>query len=551
MNKKTKACVHNSVNRLSVAPPPVRTFRWIRMVPVTLFVWLLHPARSGATLPPIFIQEYRIKGAHQLARTEIEEAVYPYLGPGQTKDDVEKARAALEKAYHDKGLQTVSVQIPSQPWRDGVMVLQVVEAPVGRLRVQGARYYLPSQIEALAPSLAEGKVPNFNDVTRDIIALNQFADERVTPTLRPGVMPGTVDIDLNVKDTLPLHGSLELNDRYSADTTHLRLNGALSYNNLWQLGHSVGGSFQLSPEEVNQVKVFSGYYLVRIPEMNWWTVSIQGTKQDSAVSTIGDLAVAGRGEIIGVLSTFVLPGGKEFSDSLSLGLNYKHTEQAVAPGGASATQTNTSLTSYDYLPFSAMYDATWLTKSDQTEFNIGPTYSFRGVGSNPGSFESSRFRSSGNFASLHADLSDTHQLPDGFQVYGKVQGQVADLPLVSAEQFGGGGLGTARGYLEGEVFGDDAVFGAVELRSPSITEAFGYKQSEWRVYVFAEAGRLTIIEPLPEQTSEFDLADFGVGSRARLADHFNGSLDLGVPVLRMSQTGPYDLRLTFRVWAEF
>jgi hemolysin activation/secretion protein len=95
------------------------------------------------------------------------------------------------------------------------------------------------------------------------------------------------------------------------------------------------------------------------------------------------------------------------------------------------------------------------------------------------------------------------------------------------------------------------VFGAVELRSPSITEAFGYKESEWRVYVFAEAGRLTIIEPLPEQTSEFDLVDFGIGSRAHLADHFNGSVDLGVPVLRVSQTGPYDLRLTFRVWAEF
>ena len=45
----------------------------------------------------LYIQEYRIEGAHQLSRIEVEEAVCPYLGPGRTTDDVEKARAALEK----------------------------------------------------------------------------------------------------------------------------------------------------------------------------------------------------------------------------------------------------------------------------------------------------------------------------------------------------------------------------------------------------------------------------------------------------------------------
>jgi hemolysin activation/secretion protein len=514
-------------------------------------VCFIYSRQSEASPQRIFIQEYLVKGAHLLAKTEIEEAVYPYLGPGRTKEDVEKARAALEKAYQDKGYQTVSVQIPAQPWRDGSIVLEVKETPVGRLQVHGARYFLPSQIKAMAPSVAEGKVINFNEVNQDILALNQYADERVTPALRPGVMPGTVDIDLEVKDTLPLHGSLELNNRYSPNTSELRLDGSLSYNNLWQWGHSIGGSFELSPEDVNQVKVFSGYYLARIPSVSWWSLSVQGTKQDSAVSTIGDLAVAGRGETVGILSTFVLPGGSEFSDTLSLGVNYKHSGQAVAPGGASASQTNTTQTSYYYFPFVASYSATWATKTDQVEFNISPTCSFRGLGSSSNSFAQSRVGSAGNFVTLRGDLSDTHELPGRLQLYGKMQGQIADHSLVSTEQFGGGGLGTARGYLEGQEFGDNAMFGAAELRSPSLPEAFGYKESEWRVYVFGEAGELSIYGALPEQTPRFDLADCGVGSRARLADHFNGSLDLGIPLLRVGETRPYDLRLTFRVWGEF
>ncbi len=153
---------------------------------------------QGQAERQIYIQEYRVEGTHKLSELEVEEAVYPYLGPGRTTEDVEQARASLEKAYQDKGYQTVSVQIPPQQVRNGVVVLQVIEGKVGRLRIHGSRYFSLEQIRKQAPSMAEGTVPNFNDVTRDIVALNQLPDRRITPSLRAGVEPGTVDIDLNV-----------------------------------------------------------------------------------------------------------------------------------------------------------------------------------------------------------------------------------------------------------------------------------------------------------------------------------------------------------------
>ena len=122
-----------------------------------------------------------------------------------------------------------------------------MEGKVGRLRVNGARWFLPSRIKSEVPSVAEGSVPNLNQVGKEIVAVNRLADRRVTPELRPGIEPGTVDIDLNVEDKLPLHGSIELNNRYSADTTALRLNGALSYGNLFQKGHTAGAQFPDRP----------------------------------------------------------------------------------------------------------------------------------------------------------------------------------------------------------------------------------------------------------------------------------------------------------------
>jgi hemolysin activation/secretion protein len=176
-----------------------------------------------------YIRQYKVEGAKKLTRLEIEEAVYPYLGPGRTPDDVEQARQSLEKAHHQKGYQTVSVSIPQQDPRRGIIRLEVSQGAVARLRVKGSRWFLPSEIEKALPSVAEGTTPNLNQFTKEIIAVNRLADRRVTPELRPGMEPGSVDIDLTVEDKLPLHGSIELNNRYSADTTELRVNGALTW----------------------------------------------------------------------------------------------------------------------------------------------------------------------------------------------------------------------------------------------------------------------------------------------------------------------------------
>jgi hemolysin activation/secretion protein len=178
------------------------------------------------------IDEYRVEGADSLPQIEIEAAVYPFLGPHKSAKDVESARAAVEKAYHDKGLQTVSVAVPQQDAQRGFVVLKVTENRVGRLRVKGSRYFDLANIKNNAPSLKEGTLPDFQAVTKDIVSLNRWSDRRITPALRAGVTPGTVDVDLNVEDTFPLHGSAELNNRQSPSTTPLRSSISLRYDDL-------------------------------------------------------------------------------------------------------------------------------------------------------------------------------------------------------------------------------------------------------------------------------------------------------------------------------
>jgi hemolysin activation/secretion protein len=152
-------------------------------------------------------------------------------------------------------------------------------------------------------------------------------------------------------------------------------------------------------------------------------------------------------------------------------------------------------------------------------------------------------------------LAHTHDLWAGTQIYGKIQGQLSSQPLINGEQIAGGGLGTVRGYLEATALGDNGIFGTVEFRSPSLIGKAGKagtpSPTEWRFHAFADGGLLDMYDPLPSQQSRFNFASVGVGTRIKVLNHYNGSLDAALPVIDQTDTLEGDIRVTFRGWADF
>jgi hemolysin activation/secretion protein len=516
------------------------------------------PAAAASSPQARFdVDEYRVEGADALPQIEVEEAVYPYLGPNRTLDDVEKARAALEKAYHDKGYQTVGVSIPQQNAQRGFIVLKVAENRVGRLRVKGSRYFDLDNIKRKASSLQEGKLPNFREVTNDIVALNQWPDRRVTPALRAGVAPGTVDVDLNVEDTRPLHGSLEINNRQSPSTTPLRFNASVRYDNLWQLGHSASFSYQVAPQRREDAEVFSGSYLTRT-HFDWLNVLVYGLKSNSSVATVGGANVVGPGEVVGARSVITLPNRGALFHTISLGADYKNFGQTLSLGQDSFSSP------VRYVPLVASYGATWQAEGRLTQLNATLTGGLRGIGSGPDEFDAKRFKATGSFFSLRGDISHQHDLPNGWQAYVKAQGQIADQPLVSSEQFSLGGLDTIRGYLESEALGDFGGAVTLELRTPNLAPYFEQTLSstsgepvkfnvfnDWRFFAFVDAGQVRIKSPLAEQEQKFDLASYGIGTRFKILQYLNGMVLLGIPTISQQVTIAHDPQVKFRVWGEF
>jgi hemolysin activation/secretion protein len=511
---------------------------------------------TASDLPPpsFHIREYRVIGSRHLPRDQVDYAVYAYLGPERTAEDVELARASLEQRYHRAGYQTVVVEVPPQDPTSGVIVLSVQEMPVGRLTVRGSKYHDIERIKRLAPSLAEGAIPNFRDVEKDVIRLNRRADLRVTPEFKPGAMPGSVDVELVVEDSFPLHGSVELNNRYSANTTPLRLDASLRYDNLWQFGHTIGAAFQVAPQDADDALVYSGYYLAPVPRVEWLSLMAQAIRQNSDVSTLGGSASTGNGEIYGGRLIAELPTRHTgMFHNLTFGMDYKNFEQSLSVNNVVIDSSPVT-----YYPFLLSYNGFWMGKDYRFQFDGSFNWHFRGTGSGEVEFDNRRYSANGNYFYFRGLASYEHDLWQDFQVKALLQGQATDNALVDSEQFSVGGLTTVRGYLESQAVGDSAIAGTLEVRSPSLLRWWiKNDRHEVRLLGFLDAGSVYINDPLPEQTTNFNLLSVGCGALATFMDWLNSAVYVGVPQISQGSTEADSYRpagspmLVFRVWAEF
>ncbi len=494
------------------------------------------------------LNEIRVEGSTLLPADAVEEVVYPFLGPNRQASDVEAARRALEDAYQKAGYATVSVSVPRQnvAASEGVIRMDVTERVVGRLRVKGSRYFVPDAVRAGAPSLAPGKVPHMPDVTRDLVGLNQLPDRTVEPQLRPGRVPGTVDVDLNVTDTFPLHGSVELNNRYNADTHALRLNSSLSYNNFFQRGDSGTIAYSVAPEDVQDAEITSASYLFHIPASRL-SLLVSYLHSNSNVTALGTTNVAGRGTTAGFRLLVPLGATGSFSHSFSVGWDYKKYYELDT-----FTTTN-QLTSapITYYPLSATYAANWSGRRSTTDATVGVVLGLGSIGSNTAEFENKRLYAPRNFAVLKAGVSREEDLDHDIQLWGNVQGQLSNEPLVSSEQFGLGGADSVRGYLESETLGDYGTYVQTELRSPSIARYIRGPLHSWRFHLFADAGYVGLQRAQLGQLSGQGLTSAGIGTRLNLWGYFNAALQDAQTFNHGPNTHSGTNRVLFRLYGEF
>jgi hemolysin activation/secretion protein len=503
---------------------------------------------------PVFdVLDYQVEGNTVLDVETVERAVYPFLGPGKRIEDVEKARAALETAYRDKGYPTVVVDIPEQDVNEGAVRLQVVEGSVEFLKISGARYYSLGKIREGVPALAEGQVPHMPTVQAQVAKLAQESSDRsVTPVFRAGSTPGKMEVELKVKDELPLHGGVEINGRNTESTTRTRLISSIRYDNLWQMFHSASLQYQVSPENSDEVEVWSGTYVLPTgwedSRLALYGIGISSNTQLGA--SVGGTAVVGTGSIYGLRLVKPLPGREGLLHTVTFGFDYKDFDQAVTLVGQ-----DTGTTPIHYAPFMVGYDASFRTEGEWasiTSVGLAGHFSIRGLGNNSQEFEEKRYNAKPDYVYFTADLKHHQALPYDVQFLARASGQIADQPLISNEQFAVGGMQSVRGYYQTQQLGDDGVNLSAELYSPRLVpDDWAEQVQNLRLLAFYDWAYLWIRDALPGTPNHYQLAATGLGLRTQVFKRFLGELDWGYPFYRQGTVNVGEQRIDFRVNYEF
>ncbi|HEB55360.1 MAG TPA: ShlB/FhaC/HecB family hemolysin secretion/activation protein [Gammaproteobacteria bacterium] len=502
--------------------------------------------KTKTAAPVMNIQEYRVRGNTLLEQTRLERIVYPFLGPNKTIKDIEQARAALEAEYRNAGYPTVLVDIPEQKVVDGVVRLRVTEGRVERLRITGSHYFLLSRIRKEVPALRRGSVPHLPDVKKEMAILNQESPDRsITPIMRPGREPGTMEVELKVKDKLPLHGSLEVNGRNTESTTRTRAVGTLRYDNLWQRFHSLSLQYQTSPEKTDEVKVVAATYVFPLQDSGI-RVALYGVRSDSNtdIASAGALNVVGIGDIFGGRVIMPLQGNRNYFHSLTYGVDYKSFKEGLNLVGADTLNTPIA-----YYPFSLRYDLTRRSLRVITSYGIGTTFGLRGLNDQV-EFNNKRIFSKANFIYLSGDIQRRFPIKAGFRGKLKVSFQYTDSPLISNEQFTAGGAESVRGYYESQALGDNALQASFELHTPYLGTKSWKSMKDFYGLWFVDAAKLWVLEALPDQARGYELFSSGLGMRLK-SGHMNIAMDAGYPFKAVSTVKKGDVRVHFRLAYEF
>jgi len=203
---------------------------------------------AAANVQTFAVKGYEVIGNTLLAPDLLELVLRPFIGPKTSFELIRQALTDLQLVYRQQGFVTVSVSLPAQKLGDGIVRIRVVEGHLSDINVVNNRHFSSNNVMRALPGLRKDMVLVGPVFQSGLDRANANQDRQIYPKIEPGTEPGTTALTLEVKDRLPLHSKLELNNQNSPGTPDLRANGSLAYNNLWQAEHSAGIQYGFSPE---------------------------------------------------------------------------------------------------------------------------------------------------------------------------------------------------------------------------------------------------------------------------------------------------------------
>jgi len=471
-----------------------------------------------------------------LDTNEAQTMVGKYMGQQIRMRNLFEICRQVTSFFEAKNQPVVTALIPEQEIRGGVVQILVVRGKLGRVQVQGNRYFKAENLQE-SVRIREGEYIDIGTLTDDVNWLNSNSFRQATPSLAPSDDQGKTDVVLEVKDRFPFRPFVAYDNFGIQSLGYDRYSTGFTFMDVWTgLDQQVNYQY-LTSGGFNNLVSNSGSYGVALPWQH--NLTIFGSYSKSNPSEVGPFDQSGyfwqaSGRYSIPLPTLSLVEGLDYRHQIYLGYDFKAASSDIFFSGQNLPPTTGGLVGlYQISQFCLGYNLTMSDILGSTGFETVMNGSPGGMSSDNDntSFQNINTGAKAQYVYGKFSLNRLFRLPGDAAVVLSGQIQQTSQDLMPSESFGIGGYDTVRGYDQRSANGDNGYLGNAEIRTPPVSfwQICGAGEALDRLVMlgFFDWGQTMQYSNNSTTSQNFTMASAGPGLRYSIGPYFSVRLDWG------------------------
>jgi hemolysin activation/secretion protein len=481
------------------------------------------------------IERFVVEGNNLLAAAAIDHVLAPARGEDKSLGDVLAALRQLRNAYREQGYEAVQVVLPEQDVSSGVIHILVIEPKISEIRVEsgaqsegrGGNTLDTADIERVLPALRIGQTPNVRAIDAAVRLANENPARRIQVELEAAAGNGIL---ARVKvEILPQASWFSrLDDTGTVATGRTRLSLGVQRASIAGIDHLITAQATSSPERPNHNGSYSLGYRIPFFAQKLTLDFVAGhsdTDTGTTATPAGPLQFTGRGDIVTARVTRQLPPAGPWEHSLFAGMDYKSFTSICSVGSFGAEGCGAAGVSLTLQPASVGYSARYAGEGAQFRGEVSYSGNVAPGSRREDLFAQARAGATPNYEVLRAKGELAADLGAGWQGRGVLAAQDTSSSLVTAEQFGLGGVNSIRGYGERVLTNDRGWRLTLEAYTPGFGDRFNLPAGSIRAVMFHDAGATQRNNVQPGEAPKSRLAGAGLGLRMAIGKNFQAQID--------------------------
>ena len=447
------------------------------------------------------------------------------IGKALTLEKIEEIKKKVTKFYQNNGRALVVVNIPEQDVSEGVVVVTVLEARLGKVNVTGNRFF-STEWYVNNLTIEEDQTIETGAIDADVAYINNSPWRKASAIYKPGAKYGTTDVELYVQDERPAKLFVGVDNTGFKVTNYNRLFFGFNWGHFLNYDQNLAFQYTASPD-FQKFQAYTVFYSAPLPWRD--EISLFGGYSSIDVDRNDFIPTShnhGSDWQASIRYGIFIPPSGNFFQKAKVGLDVKQTNNDLTV--ANINYIANSFASVAQLV--GAYEASFSFKRSTFDFIGEGVVQPWDFGHTMSKDNYAQLRPNAENKYLYVRLNGSYVWADpvtGMSMTVKARAQISTGALIPLETFGLGGVNSIRGYVERVVNVDDGAIFNLEFRSPGVSPSNNRINDTFAAVVFLDMGGGRVLKAIQGQPSNYFLAGIGPGVRYDISSVLRARFDVG------------------------